>query len=393
MRICFVVQGRFHVFDLARALLSLGHDVHILTTEPRLRLGQFGVPASRVRALRSWGLLSRLCDRLRIGRSELVVAGLHRWFGRWARRQLLRMPAFEVLHVFSGVAEEVFADPRIAGLKTLLRGSAHIETQAQLLAEEHVRNGGLPIDQPGRWMRAREQREYALADRVVVLSGFARDSFLAHGLAAERLRIVPLGADAARFRCSPAVAEARLERARAGRPLRVLTVGHFSLQKGARDLLAIWQAVVPSGMSCRFVGGAGDAAPLLAQLPPQVEFHGRVPQQQLPAHFDWADLFVFPTIQDGFAAVLVQAISAGLPILCTPNCGGPDLLRMAGAGAVVPIRDPQATVNWLLRLQQEPDLRLQWLAQAARPLPETDWNHAAQAFVAAVAPDGYKPPE
>ena len=75
-----------------------------------------------------------------------------------------------------------------------MRGSAHIRTQAELLAEEEARTG-TRIDKPGEWIIGRETREYGLVDRVVVLSSFARDSFQAEGVPADKIRLLPLGAD------------------------------------------------------------------------------------------------------------------------------------------------------------------------------------------------------
>ena len=42
---------------------------------------------------------------------------------------------------------------------------------------------------------------------------------------------------------------------------------------------------------------------------------GKEPQDELRNHYSWADVFIFPTIEDGFATVLTQAASAGLPLI------------------------------------------------------------------------------
>src|SRR5204863_5411399 len=59
------------------------------------------------------------------------------------------------------------------------------------------------------------------------------------------------------------------------------------------------------------------------------------------------DIFMFPTIEDGFAVVLAQAHASALPVLTTPNCCGPDLVTEGGNGWIIPIRHPQGFVDRL----------------------------------------------
>ena len=112
-------------------------------------------------------------------------AFLHRLFGRWAAARIAR-EHWDVVHWFSGISEEILrATTGHADLRMMVRGSAHIRTQARLLEEEELRTG-VKVDRPSRWMIAREEREYALADRILVLSRFARDSFVAEGVSPDR---------------------------------------------------------------------------------------------------------------------------------------------------------------------------------------------------------------
>src|SRR5207249_261590 len=124
--------------------------------------------------------------------------------------------------IWSGVAEESLRSLGATGaLRLVMRGSSHIRAQARLLMEEEERTG-IRQDRPSQWRIAREEREYALADRIIVLSSFARDTFIAEGVPAEKLALVPLGASLRRFRPPLEVVKARQRRLLEGGPLRVL---------------------------------------------------------------------------------------------------------------------------------------------------------------------------
>ena len=58
-------------------------------------------------------------------------------------------------------------------------------------------------------------------------------------------------------------------------------------------------------------------------------------------------MFFFPTIEDGFPAVLSQALAAGLPALTTPNGSGPDVVQEGVNGWIVPARDTDAMMQRL----------------------------------------------
>jgi glycosyltransferase involved in cell wall biosynthesis len=110
-----------------------------------------------------------------------------------------------------------------------------------------------------------------------------------------------------------------------------------------------------------------------------------VPEAMLPEVYAWGDVFLLPTIEDGFAVVLAQAQAAGLPIIATTNCGAPDMIASGGQGFVVPVRNAEAIIE-----------RLQWcdaqraeLAQMVERLhaqpPRRTWDDAAADFMRVVS--------
>lgn len=347
LKIDIVVHGRFHAFHLARALIARGHDVRLLTNYPKWAVRRFGLPGDRVRSFTLHGIASRIQSRTagRFGSSRGQPA-LHVAFGSWAARTV-RQDA-DLIYVFSGVAEEILRKLRGPGEPQvwLVRGSAHIRTQHKLLSDEEARVG-TSIDKPTAWSIDREEREYALAERIVTLSTFSHSTFLDRPALADKVIFLLSAVDTSQFRPAEKVVHERVRRIDRGDPLRVLTVGTFSFQKGVQDLVAT-AAALDGRMHFRFVGAMlAETRKLQAQAGRVIDMRPRVMEFDLIEHYNWADIFLFPTIQDGFPAVVAQAQAAGLVVITTPNGSGPDLVRHGETGWIVPIRSPNAIAEVL----------------------------------------------
>ena len=239
MKIAIVVHGRFHAFDLGRALLVRGHEVTLFTNYPKWAVKRFGFPPNRVRSFWPHGVASKFVYRFsQFTKWTNPDRWIHPVFGRWVAAELAK-ESWDVVHLWSGVSEEALQV--VSGERTarfMMRGSAHIRAQGRILEEEERRTG-CRMDRPGPWITAREQREYALVDRIVVLSSFAYRTFIEEGFDSTKLRLLPLGTNTKAFRPGPEVIEARCRRILSGEPLRVLYVGTLSFQKGMQDAAAV----------------------------------------------------------------------------------------------------------------------------------------------------------
>jgi glycosyltransferase involved in cell wall biosynthesis len=303
-------------------------------------------------------------------------------FGRWAAEKNARSRP-DIVHCWSGIAEETLRACAGTAICTVARGSAHISTQYSLLAEEEARVGRR-LEKPSAWICAREEREYRLAHRIIVPSTFARRTFLEQGIPAERVAVVGLALRAPAFGADARVIEQRLQRLRSGEPLRVLYTGMVSYRKGMHDLQSVIQQLGAS-MQFRLVGPVlPECAAFVRAVSARAQIDGPVPEPSLAAAYAWGDVFVLPSIEDGFAVVLAQAQAAGLPILTTTNCGGPDIIAGGGQGWIVPIRDPDSMVERLAWCDAQREELAGMIEQLQRQPPTRGWSDAADDFVRVV---------
>jgi glycosyltransferase involved in cell wall biosynthesis len=126
------------------------------------------------------------------------------------------------------------------------------------------------------------------------------------------------------------------------------------------------------------VGEDGDAADALrarvdaAGLGDAVRFLGAQPQDRLPQHYRWADVFVLPCRvmddgdRDGIPNVLMEAMVFGLPVVTTPVSGIPELVEHDVNGLLVAPGDAAAVAGAIERAADDPLLRRRIAATARR---------------------------
>jgi glycosyltransferase involved in cell wall biosynthesis len=94
----------------------------------------------------------------------------------------------------------------------------------------------------------------------------------------------------------------------------------------------------------------GSVAPIIEKnidLP--IDWHPSLPPPQLAELMRASDILVLPSLEDGFARTVTEALSCGLPVITTPNTGASDVIIPGQNGEVVPIRNPAATADAILK--------------------------------------------
>jgi len=272
----------------------------------------------------------------------------------------------------------------------LERSSAHMTVQCQLLSEEYQQLG-LPWANTHPDVVAQELREYELADKVAVPSLFVKGSFISQKFPEERLILNHFGTNIKIF----------APRLKQDNVFRVIYAGSLSVRKGIHYLVKAFVAAnIENSQLCLVGGSTSDTPHLLTDADERVKLIGHVPQSQLADYYRNSNVFVMASIEEGMAMVQLQAIASGLPLICTTNTGGEDLLRMSGvepvelemdiqeypAGYVVPVRNSEAIAFCLKILSNHPEI-LKAKREAALGIRDAgmglNWSSYAQRAIAA----------
>jgi starch synthase len=224
---------------------------------------------------------------------------------------------------------------------------------------------------------ARLEAELDVAELVVVGSRFAADSF-AGRIEPGRIRTISYGVDVTAF--TP-----RSEPRRPG-PLRVLFAGALTQRKGIAYVLDAMRLLDPARYELTLVGATFGSA---AGLAPYEGTFRHVPwlrHDQMPDAFHDADVFVFPSLLEGSASVVLEAMASGLPVVVTPNAGA-DAVRDGIDGFVIPIRSAKAIAERVEQLGRDDELRERMGRAARERALEFTWAEFRRRFRAVVDAD------
>jgi len=137
-----------------------------------------------------------------------------------------------------------------------------------------------------------------------------------------------------------------------GKGLEADPVEYASHSTGQEDLrLTDLKLKTTTVAELRLVGGGERPEP----LPAGVVCLGQTPREALLGEMSEADVFVFPSLFEGFALVILEAMAAGLPVITTPNTAGPDLIEDGKEGLIVPAGDANALRVAMESLLNDPE--------------------------------------
>ena len=318
-----------------------------------------GIPARRITAFTGFGL--EYARRLNRAPNTDDRNRAFLWSGReFCRRVVAKgFGKAKAVYVFNSAGLEILQDAGRRGLKGIIEQTiAPRAIERVLLREEANRFPDWePFEREGSLMDeycARESAEWAAADLIVCGSEFVRDGIVASGGPKDRCVVVPYGLERG------SVVTQKPNR-RSG-PLRVLTVGAVCLRKGAPYVLA---AARHLGARAEFrMAGAIQVLPEAEkQVREHIQLTGIIPRSEISSHYEWADVFLLPSLCEGSATVTYEAMFQGLPVVCTPETGS--AIRNNVDGFVVPSGNSEAIVEKLEMLAAKPDL-LEAMSENAR---------------------------
>lgn len=192
--------------------------------------------------------------------------------------------------------------------------------------------------------------EVKLSDFAVGASTFTLKTLIKQGMTENCVHMAPYGVNIKDFK--PRNNFRKIDK------MRFLFVGSFSQRKGISYLLQAFKELEDEGenFSLTMTGrGIMDYELVKSYNLKCLETHVNLPLEELVKLMQESDVFVFPSICEGFGLVLIQAMATGMPLITTYNTSGPDFIEEGKDGFLIETQDIEAIKNKVRYFLQNPE--------------------------------------
>ena len=310
------------------------------------------VPSERVVSFNSAAVWDRACEHFRRNRSPAETGDAFCRYGEWfaskVRNHLARQdldPEADCFFGYNTNCLETLEMLRDRKIFTIVDQVDPALVEEEIVSEEAAHWPGWERS-PGRMPQSywsRIKAEWQAADLVLVNSEWSRRGLIQQGVPADKIIEVPLA-----INLKPGLPA---EHVMAEGPLKVLWLGSVILRKGIQYLVEAARKMQRQKVEFLLAGPLGLSRQAVRSFPPNMKLLGRITRDQSGQIYRQAHVFVLPTISDGFAVTQLEAMTHGLPVITTPNCG--KVVTNGMDGFIVPARDSQALAEALAKLNDD----------------------------------------
>lgn len=371
MKVIVSCGGKFHAFHLAEQLDKRGYLHKLITpfySKNRGILSEFRRDKEEIDSAKA--VTNIIPEVVGKGLKKIPFLGdLVNWnyysleiFDNWASSQIDKCDLFVG---WSGYSLQSLRKAKSLGAVTILeRGSSHILFQKEILEKEYA-NYGIKNKLVDNRIVQKELLEYQEANYISIPSEFAKETFVNKGIDPKKLIQIPYGVDLTNFRKIQKEDDI----------FRVIFAGSLSLRKGVHYLLKAFSELGLKNGELVLIGHQSkEIKPFMEKYKGCYRYIGKVLHLELYRYLSQGSIFVLPSIEEGLAMVIPQAMACGLPVICTTNTGGADIIRDEKEGFIIPIRDVEALQAKIVYLYKHEDKRKQMSEMALQRVKGFTWD-------------------
>ncbi len=341
MNISIIVGGRFHAFDLARELNNNNHLCQLISTYPKFFIKKnYNINKEKVESI----YLKEIVQRSFLNKIYNFDNKLIDYFDIKASK-LIKFDNLDILIGWSSFSLRSFLlAKKYKCIKILERGSTHIEFQNKIVKEEYLIHN-IKTKPISKKIIEKEKKEYEIADYITVPTEFAKKTFLEKGFSENKIIKIPYGVSLSEFNSK--------NKKKIDTKFKIIYTGSVSVRKGVIYLLTAFSQLNLKNSELLIIGNIDDEIQhLIKQFRSNkaIVFKNSVKQSELSKYYLSSNLFVTCSIEEGLSMVQLQAMSCGLPLICTANSGGEEIIKNNINGYIIPIRDLDALKKKILFL-------------------------------------------
>lgn len=224
--------------------------------------------------------------------------------------------------------------------------------------------------------------ESSLASHYIVTCSFTKHTLIENGVISESIEVVPHGVDVSKF-----VPRNEFRVINKGECVRLLFVGSFNQRKGFSYLLQAVSELQKENVdiSLTLCGrGIMDYEMLSHFAIKALNVYTDIPLNELVHLMHESDVFVFPSLCEGFGLVLLETMATGLPVITTDRTGGLDFITNGIEGYVIDAQNVNQIKEHILKFVENPELIKQMGMAAIQKARQYTWDEFGGKLVAAI---------
>lgn len=359
---------KFHSDYTAFQLQKHGLLEQVITAHPKKRyLNRVGLHKKSITFFPPIFALSYVLNRI-IGSSNRVSKWLDYnlpiFFDRLAATKLKNTNVL-LTWAWSGLTS-VKQIKKQGGIALLEECGSCSKFQNELLSEEYQQLGLTFKNPTPAFIVERQLKEANIADYLLCPSQHVVNSFLASGIPEKKCILIPYGVNLGIFKPQ------WIEKS----DFTIICVGTVGVRKGYLYLfkaIELLKAKIP--VKCIVIGRIeSQFKAYVDQYEHLFTHYEHIPHLELVDYYNQASVFIFPSLDEGMALVQLEAMACGLPIICTPNSGGDSAVNDGSEGFIVPVRNPQAIVEKVISLYEDPVRLKKMSINAHQKAQEFTWD-------------------
>lgn len=175
------------------------------------------------------------------------------------------------------------------------------------------------------------QQEINLADHILVASNYSKNTLINNGIDEKKIHYLPLGVDVKHFQNCSKIKKEKLSNEK----LNFLFVGRVQSVKGIYYLLESFKRLYSKNVKLLVVGQIMCDKKQLSQYSFNVDFLGPKRKDEMVQIYNNADIYVLPSLFEGFSLSLFEALASGLPVIASKYSIAPDVITEYKEGFII----------------------------------------------------------
>ena len=361
-------SGKFHYFNIAKVLYKRNQLNKIVCGYPLIKLKNEKIPLNYVDNFSFYNILNHFLHKL----SYKNITNLIDKFDILTKKKLDRICSkyLENTDVFISSAQNGLETGKKVKENNKIyicdQSSANIFFENDLMDEEYkiLKQKRFIRDQ---WFENTASQEYENSNLILVASNFIKSTFdyKFH----KKIIVNNLGINTENFY--------PLHNNKSDKFFNIVYIGSISIRKGIHYLIEAFNNFKHPNKQLHLIGShvSTDVNFFKKKLNNEkIIVYGHVDNLKLNKILNNCDVFVLPSLIEGYGMVVNQAAASGCPVIITENTGAKDFVKQNNCGLIVPIRDSKSIEEKLSALCDDRDLLKELSNNAANSSKENTWE-------------------